>query len=130
MLLIEADGKALLREHGVRVPKSELVETADGPLDILGEGGPWVVKAQVPVGGRGKAGGVIVCTTRQEVQDAVKRIFGRTIRGHVVRSCLVERVVDGSEAYLSLMVDPGQGDIKIMYSSDGGVDIEEAARRG
>jgi succinyl-CoA synthetase beta subunit len=57
VLLIEADGKALLAEHGVAVPAGVLV--ADAAIGDLPGDGPWMVKAQVPVGGRGKAGGVV-----------------------------------------------------------------------
>ena len=61
MLLVEADGKALLRASGIAVPEGVVAaETAPA----LPGAGPWMVKAQVPVGGRGKAGGVVLCETR------------------------------------------------------------------
>jgi succinyl-CoA synthetase beta subunit len=129
MLLIEADGKSLFRQIGIPVPEGVVVET-ETPLPALPGDGPWVVKAQVPVGGRGKAGGVAVCRTRQEVADAVRRMIGKPIRGHVVRACLIERAVEGVEAYVSLVVDAAEGAVRVMYSGDGGVDIEQAARQG
>jgi succinyl-CoA synthetase beta subunit len=129
MLLIEADGKSLFRQVGIPVPDGVVVET-ETPLPALPGDGPWVVKAQVPVGGRGKAGGVAVCRTRQEAADAVRRMIGQSIRGHVVRACLIERAVEGVEAYVSLVVDAAEGLVRVMYSGDGGVDIEQAARQG
>ncbi len=129
MLLIEADGKSLFRQTGIPVPDGVVVET-ETPLPALPGDGPWVVKAQVPVGGRGKAGGVAVCRKRQEVVDAVGHMIGRPIRGHVVRACLIERAVEGVEAYVSLGVDAAEGAVRVMYSGDGGVDIEQAARQG
>ena len=129
MLLIEADGKSLFRQIGIPVPDGVVVE-AETPLPALPGDGPWVVKAQVPVGGRGKAGGVAVCRNRQEVVDAVRRMIGRPIRGHVVRACLIERAVEGVEAYVSLVVDAAEGAVRVMYSGDGGVDIEQATRQG
>lgn len=129
MLLIEVDGKSLFRQVGILIPDGVVVET-EMSLPALPGDGPWVVKAQVPVGGRGKAGGVAVCRTRQEVVDAVRRMIGQSIRGHVVRACLIERAVAGAEAYVSLVVDPAEGAVRVMYSDDGGVDIEQTARQG
>ncbi|MGB9117336.1 ATP-grasp domain-containing protein, partial [Bradyrhizobium sp.] len=129
MLLIEADGKSLFRQVGIPIPDGVVVEI-DTPLPALPGDGPWVIKAQVPVGGRGKAGGVAICRTRQEVVDAVRRMIGQSIRGHVVRACLIERAVEGVEAYVSLVVDAAEGAVRVMYSSGGGVDIEQAARQG
>lgn len=129
MLLIEADGKGLLRQAGIPIPEGVMVET-EVLLPALPGAGPWVVKAQVPVGGRGKAGGVAVCRTRQEVIDAVRRMIGQSIRGHVVRACLIERAVAGGEAYVSVMVDPAEGAVRVMYSDRGGVEVERTARQG
>lgn len=129
MLLIEADGKSLFRQKGIHIPDGVMME-ADTPVPALAGGGPWVVKAQVPVGGRGKAGGVVICRTREKVLDAVRSMIGKSIRGHVVRACLVEGAVQGLEAYVSLAVDAAEGAVRVMYSADGGVDIEQAARQG
>lgn len=129
MLLIEADGKSLFREGGLQVPDGILVD-AGMPLPVLPGNGPWVVKAQVPVGGRGKAGGIVHCRTREDVAAAIGRMMGRPIRGHVVRACLVESAVSGIEAYISLMVDAGAGEVRLMYSEKGGIDVEQAARHG
>jgi succinyl-CoA synthetase beta subunit len=129
MLLIEADGKALFRGCGIAIPAGVMVE-AGTALPALPGDGPWIVKAQVPVGGRGKAGGVVLCRTRVDVADAVQRMIGTSIRGHLVRACLIEQIVQGTEAYVSLAVDAADDAVRVMYSADGGVDIEQAARDG
>jgi succinyl-CoA synthetase beta subunit len=129
MLLIEADGKALFRRTGIAIPAGVMVD-AETALPALPGDGPWIVKAQVPVGGRGKAGGVVLCGTRQEATDAVQRMIGTSIRGHLVRACLIEETIQGTEAYVSLVVDAADGAVRVMYSADGGVDIEQAARDG
>jgi succinyl-CoA synthetase alpha subunit/succinyl-CoA synthetase beta subunit len=127
MLLIESDGKDLLRSVGVATPEGIVV--GDGErVPALPGAGPWVVKAQVPVGGRGKAGGVIRCETETDVHTALKLLLGATIKGHPVRRCLVEAAVAGAEeSYLSLMIDPAQYGIRVMLLREGGVDVEEAA---
>ena len=127
MLLIEADGKALFRAVGIRVPDGVVV-AADKPLPALSGAGPWIVKAQVPVGARGKAGGVIRCDDETAVQAAVTRLVGARLKGHAVRSCLVETAVHGSdEYYLSLMLDPANYAVRVALLREGGVAVEQAA---
>lgn len=125
MLLVEADGKALLARHGVPVPASVLVKPG-GSFAPQGSG-PWVVKAQVPVGGRGKAGGIAFCRSAAEVDAALERLLGGTLKGHPVTACLVEAAVSGAvEHYLSLMVDPASLGVRLAWSRAGGVDVEAA----
>src|SRR3954452_17437715 len=68
--------------------------------------GPWMVKAQVPVGGRGKAGGILRCRSGAEVASAVRGMLGSRLKGHGVDACLIEQVAQGEERYLAVMVDP------------------------
>lgn len=126
MLLIEADGKALLARHGVPVPRAALVRDAAG---FHPEGpGPWVVKAQVPIGGRGKAGGIALCRDAEAVAATLARLLGAGIKGHPVTACLVEEAVaEAEEHYLSLLVDPASLGIRIAWSRAGGMEVEEAA---
>ncbi|QRG06313.1 hypothetical protein EZH22_25705 [Xanthobacter dioxanivorans] len=128
MLLIECDGKALFEAAGIPVPEGVVV--TDGTVPPLPGDGPWLVKAQVPAGGRGKAGGVVFCATPHAVEQALARLLGRPLLGHVVRACLVERAARGSEAYLSLMADPAEGAVRLSFSDRGGVDVEATAREG
>ena len=124
-LLVEADGKALLRASGIAIPEGVLAaETAPA----LPGAGPWMVKAQVPVGGRGKAGGVVLCKTKADVDAALKRLIGSQIKGHQVRSCLIEAAVTGAdEYYLSLIVDPANYGVRVMLTREGGVDVEQTS---
>ena len=124
MLLIEADGKALLAQHGITVPESAL--TTDVSIGDLPGEGPWVVKAQVPVGGRGKAGGIVRCATPQDVEAAIRRMLGHRLKGHQVDACLIEQVIAGEERYLSVMVDAASYGLRVIHSAQGGVDIEQS----
>lgn len=131
MLLIESDGKELFKVYGVPVAPSFLMESSDDacPLSLHDtHSGKWVVKAQVPVGGRGKAGGVVLATNEEDVRAAVQGMIGTRLKGHHVKACLVETAVNGLEHYLAVVVDPGQGGIRLMYSREGGVDIESVAK--
>ncbi len=124
MLLIEADGKALLAEHGIAVPESVLV--TDASIGSLPGDGPWIVKAQVPIGGRGKAGGVVRCETPQDVSATVQRMLGSRLKGHQVDACLVEQAIVGVERYLAIMLDAASYGLRVIYSKQGGVDIERS----
>jgi succinyl-CoA synthetase beta subunit len=119
MLLLEHDAKTLLESAGVPVPPGCLTGTGAIPPD-----GPVVVKAQVPVGGRGKAGGIRAADDPQGVREAVTALVGMTIKGHVVRECRIERQVRGREVYLSLSIDPAAGGIRLLFAPEGGVEVE------
>src|SRR5919197_5029859 len=120
MLLIESNGKALFRAAGIRVPESVVVAAGDAVPTLAGVG-PWIVKAQVPVGGRGKAGGVVRCDDAAAVSHALGRLFGTRIKGHDVQRCLVETAVQGSdEYYLSLTLDPAAYTVRVMLLREGG----------
>ena len=114
MLLVEADGKALFHSAGIAIPPG-----ADSP-------GPWMVKAQVPAGGRGKAGGVVRCADAAAVAAAIARQVGIRIKGHRVESCLVEQAASGAERYLALMLDPAAYAVRVLFAAEGGMDIEQA----
>ena len=127
MLLIEADGKALFQNAGIRIPDGFAVAKGAAAPAIAGPG-PWVVKAQVPVGGRGKAGGIIRCENEAAVRAALKHLLGSRISGHEVLSCRVETAVNSNvEYYLSLMIDPVHYGVRVALLSEGGVDVEKAA---
>ena len=124
MLLVEADGKALFREHGIPVPHG-LEISVPGTPDMPGSG-PWIVKAQVPVGGRGKVGGIIPCRSADDIKAAAARLLGSRLKGHQVESCLVEQAVSGEERYLSVMVDAASYGLRVIYAAQGGVEIEQS----
>lgn len=125
MLLIEADGKALLAAYDIAVPAGHVVTAADviaPPADT----GPWMVKAQVPIGGRGKAGGVQRCGSPEDVAAAVRGMLGARLKGHAVEACLIEQVANGAERYLALMVDPRSYSVRVIYLAEGGMEVEQA----
>jgi len=122
MLLIEADGKALFADHGIAVPAGCVVNDAE-TIQLPGTG-PWVVKAQVPVGGRGKVGGIRFCATARDVAEAVRGMLGSRLKGHAVEICLVEQSTAGAERYLALMVDPPSYGVRVIYLAEGGMEVE------
>ena len=129
MDLTEYQGKQVFREYGIPVPDGK---PASGPAKAqqIAEklGGTVVVKAQVKVGGRGKAGGVKLAKTPAEAADVAKQIIGMDIKGHKVRQVLIERAGDiAAEYYASFMLDRGAKAYLGMCSAKGGMDIEQVA---
>ncbi|AOB33135.1 hypothetical protein AKI39_23860 [Bordetella sp. H567] len=128
MLLLEHDGKQLLADRGIAVAPGVLIEDPAACAAAQLPPGPWVVKAQVPVGGRGKAGGIRMADTRAQVEAHAGALAHASIRGHAVQGCRVEqRIAGGREVYLSLMVDPAGAGVRVLMSDSGGVDIESLA---
>ena len=132
MKLHEYQGKDLLRRYGVAVQEGKVAYSADEVRDIAreyGEGGV-VVKAQVHVGGRGKAGGVKFSATPDKAFENAEKILGMDIKGLTVNKVLVTRAVDidaGTEYYVGLIVDRNVQSYTLMASAEGGVEIEEVA---
>ncbi len=131
MKLQEYQCKRIFAQHGVPVPESGIAATpqeARGIAKRLGE--PVVVKAQVLVGGRGKAGGIKVAQTAGEAEAVAAQIFSMNLKGLSVRTVLVEEAADiASEIYLAMVIDRAAKRPVMMASSEGGVEIEEVARR-
>ena len=137
MNIHEHQAKALLAEYGVPVPRGQVAFSVDEAVSAAKElGGPvYVVKAQIHAGGRGKAGGVKVVKSLDEVTDVAGDILGRTLithqtgpEGREVRRLYVEDGCDiADELYLSMLVDRGTSRITIIASSEGGMDVEEVA---
>jgi succinyl-CoA synthetase beta subunit len=127
--LFEYQGKELLRKFEVPVPEGRVATTPDEAQEAaLGLGGRVVVKAQVQVGGRGKAGGIKLAGSPEEAREVAEQILGMDIKGHIVKRVLVERAGDiKSEYYCSFLVDRSARQFMGMMSAKGGVDIEEVA---
>jgi succinyl-CoA synthetase beta subunit len=127
--LFEYQGKELLRRFEVPVPEGRVATTPDEVASAAKMlGGKVVVKAQVQVGGRGKAGGIKLAGSPDEAGLVAGEILGMDIKGHRVKRVLVERAGDiRSEYYLSFLLDRSQRKYMAMMSSRGGVDIEEVA---
>ncbi len=134
MDLFEYQGKQLFADHGVPIQQGKVATTPQEARAIAAElisaGKPGVViKAQVKVGGRGKAGGVKLASTPDEAQEKAERILGMDIKGHTVRSVLVAEDIDiAQEYYLSFLLDRADRTFLSMCSVEGGVEIEEVAR--
>ena len=124
MLLVEADGKALFAQYGIPVPAGLVLRAGDAPAPLPGPG-PWMVKAQIPVGGRGKAGGVKRCTDAAAIAAAAAAMFGTRLKGHGVDDVLVEQAATGRETYLALMLDPASYGVRVLYAATGGVEVEQ-----
>ena len=124
MLLVEADGKALFAQYGIPVPAGLVLRASDTPAPPPGPG-PWMVKAQIPVGGRGKAGGVKRCTDAAGIAAAASAMFGTRLKGHGVDDVLVEQAATGRETYLALMLDPASYGVSVLYAATGGVEVEQ-----
>lgn len=129
MDLFEHQGKQFLRHHGVAVPNGAVADDPDqAVLAAASLGYPVAVKAQVRVGGRGKAGGIRLARDEAEVRAAAEAILRLDIRGHVVRRLWLERAADvAEEYYASFTVDRARRRYLGMLSARGGVDIEEVA---
>jgi len=127
--LFEYQGKGYFARFGVPVSTGGVAETVDEAVARAEEAGyPVVVKAQVQVGGRGKAGGIKVAADAAEVRRHAGAILGMDIRGHVVARLLVERASDiAREYYASFTLDRSAKLDLGLLSSEGGVDIEEVA---
>jgi len=125
--LVEYQGKQYFERYGLPVPPGETADTvaeAEAAAERLGY--PVVVKAQVQVGGRGKAGGVKVAYSRQEVAEHAGNILGMDIKGHVVRRLWIEAATDiAKEYYASFTLDRAAKLHLAMVSARGGVDIEQ-----
>jgi succinyl-CoA synthetase beta subunit len=136
MNIHEYQGKALLKKYGVAVPNGRVAFTVDEAVAIAEElGGKGVVKAQIHAGGRGKAGGVKVAKTLDEVRTYAEQILGMTLvthqtgpEGKVVKRLLIEELSDiKKEYYVGLVVDRATQRVVMMASEEGGTEIEEVA---
>ncbi len=131
MDLLEYQGKELFARHGVPIPDGQpatSVEDAVSAADELGY--PVVIKAQVLIGGRGKAGGIKLANSRDEAERYAADIFGMDIRGFTVHEVYVEKASDIAEEYYAAVIfDRGAKKPMVMLSRMGGMDVEEIAEK-
>lgn len=129
MNIHEYQGRDVLRAHGLPVPPGQVADSVDRAEALAKELGlPLMVKAQVLTGGRGKAGGVKFCETIEDVRTNATNILGMDIKGHKVRKVLITPAVDiAEEYYLGMLVDRRSGQVHVMASAEGGVEIEKVA---
>jgi succinyl-CoA synthetase beta subunit len=131
MDLLEYQGKQLLRKHDVPVPEGRHAATVSEAVEGAEElGFPVVIKAQVQIGGRGKAGGIKLANDRTEAEQHATAILGMDIRGLTVHELYVEKASDIAEEYYAAIVfDRGARKPMAMLSRIGGMDVEEIAER-
>src|SRR5882762_2892876 len=138
MKIHEYQGKAILAQYNVPVPRGEVAYTAEEAEAAAKKiGGSVVVKGQIHAGGRGKGGGVKVAKDAAEALEIARRILGMTLvthqtgpEGRVVKRLLVEETLPiERELYLGIVLDRAQGKPVFMASADGGVEIEEVAAK-
>ncbi|MCL4764687.1 MAG: acetate--CoA ligase family protein [Hyphomicrobiaceae bacterium] len=126
----EYAAKPLLRAVGIETPRSGLATTPDEAESVAREIGPCVVKAQVPTGKRGKAGGIKLAASPAEGRAHAGRILGMTIGEHRVERLLVEAQVPiAKEMYAAVLNDPDSKGPLLLFSAEGGMDIEEIAEQ-
>jgi succinyl-CoA synthetase beta subunit len=129
MDLLEYQGKQVFARHGVPVPSGRHAQTVDEAAAAADDiGYPCVIKAQVQIGGRGKAGGIKLARDHAEARDAAEAILGMDIRGLTVHELWVEAASDiASEYYASVVFDRSAKAPLVMLSTKGGMDIEAVA---
>ncbi len=130
MKLYEFQGKQLFAKYQIPIPKGKVAKTPDEARGIIKDSIlPVVVKAQVLIGGRGKAGGVKLIHNMEEVDPVLNSIFGMNIKGYTVHKVLIEEGMSiEKEIYLSFMMNRNNEKITLITSSEGGVEIENVAK--
>lgn len=137
MNLHEYQAKQLFRSYGLPTPTGEVAYTVDDAVQVASQLSTpkWVIKAQVHAGGRGKAGGVKIVSTKDELAAVAKSLLGTRLvtyqtdaKGQPIHALLVEETCDiGRELYLGAVVDRSSRRVVIMTSTEGGVEIEKVA---
>lgn len=124
----EHAAKPLLARHGITIPKGGLARTPDEAATVAAGIGAVVVKAQVPTGKRGKAGGIRLAATAEAAKSHARAIIGMDIGGHKVEKVLIEEQMPiARELYAAVLNDSSSKGPLVMFSSEGGMDIEEIA---
>ena len=122
MKLLEHEAKDILTRAGVPVPMSTLITPN---ADISSINVPVVIKSQVPVGGRGKAGGVQIVSQKKALSRVVETLFSLSIQGHLPSALLAEERIDGiRELYLSFFIDRDEECIRLLVHKSGGINVE------
>ena len=129
--LLEYQAKMLFKDYGIPVPRGYLVTNIDEAKHYARElGFPLVLKAQVRVGGRGKAGIVKVCRDPNTLEDMLREMMGKNVQGEVVKSILLEEFMPhDKELYLSIFLDRSKRSYTIIASPEGGIDIESVSNK-
>ncbi len=130
MKLHEYQSKRIFAQYGIPIPKGQVANTPEEARQVAADlGRRVVVKSQVLVGGRGKAGGVKIANTPDEAEQVASKILGMNIKGLTVRKVLVDEAADiQQEIYLGVVIDRAARRVTMISSAAGGMEIEEVAR--
>jgi succinyl-CoA synthetase beta subunit len=130
VFLLEHHGKELLARRGIPAPPGVWIATPSALHRTALPEGPWMVKAQVASGGRGKAGAIRNAETVADIEGIMAALAGARVAGNPIHGFRVERRIDGAhEAYLSFTIDSASCRIRMLVADDGGVDVETRAPR-
>ncbi|MEM3617138.1 MAG: ADP-forming succinate--CoA ligase subunit beta [Candidatus Bathyarchaeia archaeon] len=131
MKLLEYEAKRILTKYGVPTPKGELATNTAQAREIASRlNSPFVIKAQVPIAGRGKAGGILFANSTDEVKKAAEKLLGMQIKGIPVRSVWIEEKIQAKkELYFGMTVDRVSKSYVAIASSEGGMEIEDVAAK-
>lgn len=122
MNLLEYEAKRILKTANIPVPNSNLVTKANNTIATF----PVVLKSQVPTGGRGKAGGIKIVDSADDLQSTTNQLFNLSIKGHTPTTLLAEEKLSiNGELYLSLLVDRKTAGLKLIAHTQGGIEVEE-----
>lgn len=126
MRLLEYESKEILKRHGISVPPAQLISSSQ---DLRIEG-PVVLKVQIPLGGRGKAGGIALVSSQQEAEARAAELLSTRIRSYLPKKLLVEEKVDVvQELFMAVTYDSLAKNPVAVFSREGGIDVEELAAR-
>src|SRR6185295_7419965 len=131
MRLLEYQGKELFDQYGIRIPRSQLANT----IQEAREGGrklgyPLVLKSQLTVGGRGKAGAIVRCKSEAELEPKFNELLQKEVKGELPRGILLEEMAEiKRELYLSLFLNRSKRCYSLISSAEGGVEIESARNK-
>lgn len=129
MRLFEHEAKEIFEKNGIPIPKGGVAGSVEEAEKIFKDLGSAVVKSQVLVGGRGKAGGIQFAENGSQLKEHARRLLGSDIRGFTVRSLLIEeKLAIAEELYVGVTIERSQGKAVVLASGRGGIDIEELAR--
>lgn len=130
MRLYEFEAKEIFKKHGIPVPEGELAETPGEVVSAFSRLKPVVIKSQVLVGGRGKAGGIKFPVDEAEAQRFAEELLSLSIRGYPVKKLLVEKkIAVEQELYSGITIDRNEGRPILLASARGGMDVEEIAKK-
>ena len=131
MRLLEHQGKELFRRYGIKVPRSALAFSFDEAIRFATEiGYPLILKPQLTVGGRGKAGGILKCSTEQDIASKFENLLHNKIKGELPSGILLEQAVDiKEELYISFFLNRSKRCYSIIASPEGGVEIESTENK-